>query len=114
MDPQAISLILGAIGTSVAAVLGGLALYRKASAPHSVVLGALKLLWNWLEFTRPDEELFDRMRAGGSIASVIKPRVRRAVLRIIDPKALQDENRSVGQEAREIEEVEEVAEDDRF
>lgn len=107
MDPQAITLILGGLGTAIGAAFAGIALYKEKSAPHSAILGTLKLLWNFLDFTRVDEALIAQLRAGGTIAAIIPARVRRAVLRIIDPDALKGDNRSERKRK-----AEEVAEDD--
>lgn len=93
MDPQGITLILGAIGTSVAAIITAVAIYRKQSAPHSAILAAMKLLWNWLDFTEINDRMIAKMRTGGTIASIIPDRVKNPVLRVVDPEALRVQNR---------------------
>jgi hypothetical protein len=110
VDPQGITLILGAIGTSAAAVITAVGIYRGKSAPHSAILGAMRLLWNWLDFTAITDELIERMRAGGTITSVIPDRVKIPVLRVVDPDQLKAQNRRASR-ALEEDDQDEAAND---
>lgn len=107
MDPQAIVIILGALGGAIGAAFAGYGLYKEKSAPHSRVSGAVKLLWNWLDFTRVDETLIAQLRTVKTLSEIIPTRVRRVVLREVDPDALRGENQSARRRREE-------AEDDEF
>ena len=97
MDAQAIVLILGGIGGIIGASFAGLAAYKKATAPHSALLGLLKALWYWLDFTEPSERIITKMKAGGSIASGIPDRVKGPVVRVVyTPQELREHNRRAG------------------
>lgn len=91
VDAQSIAIVITALGGLVTAALGGLALYRKASAPHANAILALRSLWDWVEY--------------GRTSPPVPPRIRRMVLRIIDPDALKLENqvRNVNGDHDEVE-----------
>lgn len=83
MDAQAIVLILGGIGGIIGASFAGLAAYKKATAPHSALLGLLKTLWHWLDFTELTDARAAKMKEGGSIASAIPERVSGPVRQVV-------------------------------
>lgn len=94
MDAQAIVLILGALGGLVAAGGAVLVAYKKATAPHSALLGLLKMLWHWLDFTELTDTRAAKMKAGGSIASGIPEHVRGPIVRVVYTRQeLQEQNR---------------------
>lgn len=95
MDAQAIVLILGACGGLIGAGGAVLVAYKKATAPHSALLGLIKMLWHWLDFTEPNDRIIAKMKAGGSIASGIPEHVRTPIVRVVyTGRELQEQNRA--------------------
>ncbi len=72
MDATVIAGIITAIGVAAGSVLTGWALLKKASAPHTSAVAAVRSLWDWVEIK--------------GYADQVPTRIRRQVLRILDPK----------------------------
>lgn len=62
MDPSIIGGVVTAACGGIAAVIGSLALFRKASVPFSAAVSALRSLWDWVEFEHLEEKVPSRIR----------------------------------------------------
>lgn len=62
MDAGLIAGLITAAGGAITAVLGGLALLKKASVPTEEARTVLRSLWDWLTFKDYSEEVPARIR----------------------------------------------------
>lgn len=72
MDATLIGGIITATGVAIASILTGIALVRRASAPHLNALAALRSVWDVVEIN--------------GLTHYFPRRIQRQVLRILDPK----------------------------
>jgi hypothetical protein len=70
MDTGMITTLITAISAGIAAVIGAVALLRRASVPNSKARQALEALWQWLE--------------AHDLVGQVPDRTKRRVLQIID------------------------------